>query len=222
MGQLDPDAVEYIPPEAASTYAKLAERYGFEYYRSVAADIVEYLNPGDRLLDAGTGPGFLPILIAEQMSTVRIHAFDFTHELLRYGAVEAKRRKVDDLVSFFAADCYAIPVPDCTYPFLLSTGVLHSLDDPRSVLAEFHRVLEPGGSAWVFDPAILDLPEEPDLDLTDHEQTVFQTYGVQTAGEQRSISMAQANRLVEDSPFTESSIAEGEAGDIRLYLSRKR
>ena len=220
MTSIDPDAVEHIPPEAASTYTKLAAAYGQEYYRSVAEDVTEQLEPGDRLLDAGTGPGFLPISIADRVDSARIYAFDFTPELVKHGYDEARRRGVDDIVSFFVADCYAIPSPARSYSHLLSTGVIHSLDDPVSVLDEFYRVLEPGGVAWVFDPVIMDVPDEPDIELTEHERDVFEAYGVATGDEERPLSMTRAEEIVDDSSFADAVIEEGDRGDVRVFLTR--
>lgn len=226
MPPIDPNAVEHIPAEAASTYAKVAAAYGREYYRSVAEEIVPRLAPGSRVLDAGTGPGFLPLLLAEETNSGRIDGFDFTRELLLYGRNQAKSRGVDDRISFFAADCYAIPVAEQRYSFLVSTGVLHSLDEPVRALAEFYRVLRPGGTAWVFDPAILDLPDDPagddsELDLTDHEQEVLRSYGVRKNDDEPPISVAEAERLVAESPFEDAEVREGEQGDVRLYLGRR-
>ena len=220
MTPIDPDAVEHIPPEAVSTYTKLAAAYGQPYYRSVADDVTARLEPGDRLLDAGTGPGFLPIMIAERVNSARIYAFDFTPELVRYGYDEARRRGVDEIVSFFVADCYAIPSPARSYSHLLSTGVIHSLDDPVSVLDEFYRVLEPGGVAWVFDPVIMDVPDEPDIELTEHERDVFEAYGVATGDEERPLSMSRVEEIVTDSSFGEAVIEEGDRGDVRVFLTR--
>lgn len=38
-----------------------------------------------------------------------------------------------------------LPVPDASYDVVLSTQVLEHVDDPRTYLAECHRVLRPGG-----------------------------------------------------------------------------
>lgn len=220
MALIDPDAVEYIPTEAASTYAKLAAAYGQEYYRSVANFVSARLRPGDRLLDAGTGPGFIPLLIAERTTDVSIDAFDFTEELLRYGREKAARQELEQRVSFLTADCYSIPTAAQSYQTVLSTGVLHSLDEPVVALDEFHRVLEPGGTAWVFDPAILDVPDDPDLELTEHEESVFQAYGIRTDAEEPPITTGEAEQLIERSSFGESTVWEGTRGDIRISLIR--
>lgn len=216
MTRIDPGDVEHIPAEAASTYAKLATAYGGEYYASVASELAGHLEAVVRLLDAGTGPGELPIALARHCEDVRIEGFDVTPELLRSGRERAAEQGVLDRVSFFAADCYAIPVPRDSYEALTCTGVLHGLDRPVDALAEFRRVLAPGGSAWVFDPAVLDVPPDPDIDLTQHEREILESYD--GLAWEKVPSVAEARRLVESSPFESYRVEAGERGDVRLYL----
>lgn len=101
------------------------------------------------------------------------------------------------------------------------TGVLHALDEPARALAEFYRVLEPGGTAWISDPAILDVPEDPDIELTAHEREVFRVYGVRSVDEERPLSTDEARRLAAESPFEDATVEVGEPGDVRLTLSRR-
>lgn len=221
MSLIDPDAVEYIPAEAASTYTKLATEYGQRYYEEVSRELSDELTPGGRLLDAGTGPGLLPLLVAERVTELTVDAFDFTAELLQYGRQAADERGLDDRVSFFAADCYTIPVADEQYTEFVSTGVLHALADPSEALREWYRVLEPGGTAWVYDPTIIDLPANPDLELTDHEREVLDTYGVRSEEDDPALSVSEARELVATTPFEPISITEGPEDDLRMVLSRE-
>lgn len=220
MSLPEPNEVEHIPPEAASTYAKLAATYGQDYYRSVADEIARRASPGDRVLDVGTGPGFLPLAVADRIDGVRIDAFDFTRELVQYGRRTAIEEGVRDDISFFVADCYTIPAASNSYSLLTCTGVLHSLDRPAEALTEFSRVLQPDGNALVFDPTILEVPDDPDLELTEHERTVLQLYHGRATAE--AMSVAEAEQVIESTPFTAATIEEGERGDLRLYLGQHR
>lgn len=217
---IDPDAVEYIPAAATSTYIKLAAAYGAEYYEGVADRLASHLEAGDRLLDAGTGPGLLPLAVAERAPDVRVEAFDHSGPLVRYGRDAAAERGVDDRVSFFVGDCNAIPVRDGRYPFLVSTGVLHALEEPERALRECHRVLRPGGRAWLFDPTVFDVPADPDLDLTPHERRVLEAYGIQRPIDDPTFTAGDARRLAADSPFESWTVTEGERGDVRMDLRR--
>ena len=221
MSLLEPDAVEHIPAEAASTYTKLADRYGQEYYESVADDVANRLEPCDRLLDVGTGPGFLPLAVAERVDAAHLDAFDVTRELVAHGRAQAVQCGIHDRVSFFIADCYTIPVVAHSYSFLTCTGVLHALDRPAQALSEFYRVLEPGGEAWVFDPVIIDVPDSPVPELTEHEQEVFQAYGVRSDDDEPALPQTDAEPLVDASPFKTTEVRKGDQGDTRLFLTRE-
>lgn len=220
MSLPDPDTVEHIPPEAASTYAKLAATYGQDYYESVADELARQLTPGDRVLDVGTGPGFLPLALANRVDSVRIDAFDFTREFVQYGRKKAIEGGFRDEISFFVADCYNIPTASNSYTLLTCTGVLHSLDQPEDALTEFYRVIQRNGNAWVFDPAIIDVPDDPDIELTDHEQDILQLY--QGRATKERMSVVEAEQVIESTPFTAASIEEGEQDDLRLYLGQHR
>lgn len=225
MAPIDPGAEEYIPPEAASTYTKLAAAYGEPYYRTVVERIAPDLRAAGRLLDAGTGPGIFPIVLAERTAEraieIRIDAFDFTRRLVAYGRWKAEREGVDDRISFFTGDCNAVPAIDRSYDAITCLGVLHSLEEPLRALEEFYRVLEPGGTAWVFDPTIFDLPEEPDIELSPHERAVFDAYGVRSADDERPLSVDRAEELLDASPFESGTVTEGDPGDVRLRLDRR-
>ena len=224
MTDIDPAAQEYIPAAAASTYVKLARAYGEEYYKTVAR-IVTTEGPEDgttidRVLDVGTGPGGLALELAESTDVGHVDAFDYTVELVSAGRRAAARRGLLERVSFFAADCYAIPTAARTYDALTCTGVLHALEDPAAALAEFHRVLCPGGVALVFDPTILEVPENPDVDFTAHERQVFEAYGVRGEDEEAPVSLGEAKQLARESPLEIRAASLGRWDDVRLVLER--
>lgn len=218
--EFDPDDIEPIPATAASTYTKLAEAYGRDYYAAVADDAAKRsFDPEARLLDAGTGPGLLPVVMAERISTVQIDAFDYTQRLVEISQERARRHGVTDRVSLLTADIYALPFPEATYSFITCTGVLHGLREPDVALRELYRVLEPGGSVWAFDPAVLDIDESVETLLNDHEQAVLEAYRA-SDGTAAALEPDAAERLVAASPFERGEVTEGDDGDSRLYLTK--
>jgi SAM-dependent methyltransferase len=90
-----------------------------------------------RVLDAGAG-----------RAPYR-HLFDHvTYETADF--VQVSRKKYTDINH--VCDLTNIPVPDETYDLVLSTQVLQHVPDPVAMLREFHRVLKPGGQAWLSAP----------------------------------------------------------------------
>lgn len=49
-------------------------------------------------------------------------------------------------------DVSDLPMPDETYDLVFSSQTLEHVKDPLMVLAEYHRVLKPGGKAWLTAP----------------------------------------------------------------------
>lgn len=74
----------------------------------------------------------------------------------------------------------------------------------------------------MFDPVIIDLPDELDVDFTPHERSVFDSYGVRADRDEPTISADEAVRLVEATPFESVEVEEGERAEIRLYLRREK
>ena len=61
----------------------------------------------------------------------------------------------------YVCDLAEIPVPDASYDLVLCTQVLEHLPDPVAVLREFHRVLKPGGQAWLSAPLFFMEHQQP-------------------------------------------------------------
>jgi arsenite methyltransferase len=105
--------------------------------------------PGDRVLDAGCGPGFY---VAETLERVgpggSVVGVDASPPML---ALAAKRSEGHDNVSFHEGDVTALPVADADFDRALSVQVLEYVTDIPGALAELHRVLKPGGRVLLWD-----------------------------------------------------------------------
>lgn len=219
MTRLDPDATEHIPTWAASTYTKLAEAYGRPYYEKVADAAAEHATRASgRVLDAGTGPGILPVEIARRTEGIRVDAVDYTEPLVRSGQRRAARHDIANRVSFLVADVHTLPFEANSYAFITCTGVLHGLDDPARALTELYRVLAPGGVVWAFDPAVLPYDESAHELLDDHERAVFAAY--QAKGEPVGFSRDEADRIIAATPFEHARYEVGPSEDSRLFLHK--
>ena len=107
------------------------------------------LNPGDRVLDVGAGPGHQ----AFEMSSIvgasgRIDGVDPAES-----AIEIARRRCSDLrnVRFHLGQASELPFDEATFDAVMSSQVFEYLDDIASGLAEKHRVLKSGGRVLVHD-----------------------------------------------------------------------
>ncbi len=105
--------------------------------------------PGERVLDVGSGPGFLAAAIAEAVgSTGAVSGVDISEGLL---AVARSHCAHQPWVEFRHAEATKLPFADRDFDAAISTQVLEFVRDVPAALAEIHRVLRPGGRVVVVD-----------------------------------------------------------------------
>jgi arsenite methyltransferase len=115
------------------------------------AQFVLTLQPqaGERVLDVGSGPGFLAAAIAEATGpSGAVCGIDISEPLLTAARKHCARMP---WVEFHKADATQLPFPDRTFDAAISTQVLEYVGDVDAALAEIHRVLRPGGRAVIVD-----------------------------------------------------------------------
>ena len=101
------------------------------------------LNPGDRLLDLGTGTGDLARAALRQQPDCRVTAADFTLAMMLTG-----RRRPGKQLDWSAADALNLPFASASQDALVSGFLLRNVANLDQALREQLRVLKPGGR-WV-------------------------------------------------------------------------
>ncbi len=122
------------------------------YYSQVADEIISHIRQG-HMLDLGTGPGYLPIEIVKRASEINITGVDLSRKLIHMARANAQKAGYASQLSFEVGDSARLRFDDAVFDMVISTGMLHSLKKPVSVLKEINRVLKPGADAWIYDPA---------------------------------------------------------------------
>jgi SAM-dependent methyltransferase len=111
------------------------------------------LDPGERVVDVGSGAGFDSFVAAHQVTRDgRVVGVEMTAEML-----ERSRRNAAALglehVTFNEGLAESLPVEDGWADVVISNGVINLCADKRRVLEEIHRVLRPGGRLQFADIA---------------------------------------------------------------------
>lgn len=135
-------------PAEARAYAEMDHS---EANRAFVEDLICFrLTAGD-LLDLGTGPADIPILLAKALPDVRITALDLSHEMLKIARLRVAEAGLSARIRLMPGDAKALPFGDEQFDGVFSNTILHHVSDPRLFFVEAARVCRSGGRLFVRD-----------------------------------------------------------------------
>lgn len=100
-----------------------------------------------RILDVGTGPGFFAINLA--LAGHEVTAVDVTEHMIWHARQNAESYGAN--VTFLVQRGEFLPFEDGSFDLIVSRNVIWNLEYPEEALAEWARVLAPGGRMVYFD-----------------------------------------------------------------------
>jgi SAM-dependent methyltransferase len=136
----DVSETEALPDSVIESFAGVGNPFAFGR-----------LNPGETVVEVGSGAGFDAVLAAQQVGpTGRVIGVDMTPAMLEKASGNAA---VLGLGNLEVRQGYAeeLPVPDETADVVISNGVINLSPDKLTVFREIARVLKPGGRVQIAD-----------------------------------------------------------------------
>ncbi|MGH9137808.1 MAG: class I SAM-dependent methyltransferase [Acidimicrobiales bacterium] len=132
-------------PSVAPLFDRVARRYDTEIlqrinYRPAQDEILAALrfSGASRIVDVGCGTGILATRIHDELSPAVVYGVDASPGMLAQAAARSSS------VRWLNGPAEQLPLPDGDVDAAVSTHAFHFFDKPAA-LADFHRVLAPGG-----------------------------------------------------------------------------
>lgn len=144
---------ETIKASVQHQFNQVAANYSVSSVHARGVDLPEMvkaagLSGGERVLDAGCGTGHTALTFAPHVGEVV--AVDFSAGMLEQGRRLAVERRLEN-IDFRLGDVEALPFGPGEFDLVVSRFSAHHWPHPQQALAEFHRVLRPGGRVLLAD-----------------------------------------------------------------------
>lgn len=150
-----------LEPEAMDTAEEAAEYQAMDHSAANEAFVARLIELGGRglMLDLGTGPAQIPVLLCGRLPEARLVAIDLARHMLRLAEEHVARSGFADRIELRHMDAKDLAFADDSFDVVYSNTILHHIPDPRPFLREARRVLRPGGVLLIrdlFRPATLE------------------------------------------------------------------
>lgn len=115
--------------------------------------ILEFLpvKPKMKILDLGTGSGYLSFAVAERCPGTEITGLDIVEKALENNRKTAVDKKLDN-ISFVSYDGMNFPFSDGKFDMVISRYSLHHFPEIQKSIQEVSRVLKSDGLFFISDP----------------------------------------------------------------------
>lgn len=170
-----------------------------EVFPALVEDLLEDVRDARRGLDAGCGPGQFTILTAERLPQLEVWGIDLAPTMIDLARAHAAQSPAASRLHFEVADVAKLPFPEDHFDLVLSSGSIKHWPDPAAGLAELHRVLAPGGRAFIGEMNRLPPPEAVARHRARIRHWVFWLIYPQVF--KKALTPAEARNLFARSPF---------------------
>lgn len=139
---------------------------------SHAAHLLPHLQPGQRVLDFGCGPGTISVGLAKAIEPGELHGVDLKQEQINLARSVADAGGHSN-ATFHVGDVTDLPFDDDYFDIAHGHSILTYVPDTQAVLTEVKRVLKPGGLISVREGIIGSSFVAPDFELLGDAWVMF-------------------------------------------------
>ena len=137
-----------FPRFAATLYDRLMAAAPIrQQFREMAEQIAARFETG-RLLDVGTGPGYLLFELNGLNPRIELYGLDISASMI----ARARRNLSGTAAALCQGSIRHTDYPDAFFHAVICSGSFYLWDEPEPCLSEIYRILGPGGFACFFEP----------------------------------------------------------------------
>lgn len=134
-------------------YARWAKNYDARWARyteDVLSRVLQILalTGRERILDVACGTGELERRMITRFPEQEVYGIDLSDDMLAWARTKLGHHP---RLHFAQGDSRALAFPDAYFDIVVSCSALHYMREPTRVMAEFARVLRPGGRVVIAD-----------------------------------------------------------------------
>lgn len=117
------------------------------------------IQSGMRILDLGTGTGYLAMQIAKEKKDVSVVGLDIVAETLERNKLQAKEKQIGN-IEFVAYNGIDFPFDEQSFDMVITRYALHHFPKIEHTFSEIARILKTDGVLFIADPT----PNDDDVD----------------------------------------------------------
>lgn len=111
------------------------------------------------VLDAGTGPGRIPLIMAQMCPQWKFVAVDLAESMLqiarqnlqKVNQTANQKTNLSERIRFELVDVKNLPYNDGEFDLIVSNSLIHHLPEPLTLFQEIKRILKPNGGIFIRD-----------------------------------------------------------------------
>ncbi len=150
---------EGIPWPGSVFYSAVSGTSVFRRHYELVAEDIKRCGTVGRILDVGTGPGWLLLALRRALPNAVLAGVDISEAMVMQARRNLGPYPGTGEIEIRTAGAEHLPFEDGAFDCIVSTGSLHHWKAPLVGLAEAYRVLRAGGYALVYD-LVRNMPPE--------------------------------------------------------------
>jgi ubiquinone/menaquinone biosynthesis C-methylase UbiE len=103
------------------------------------------------VLDVGTGPGDISVLLAQRAPGLRIVAIDLGEHMLALARANVERAGLAERIAVSRRDAKATGLPPAHFDMVICNSLVHHVADPEALFRELRRVARPEAAFFIKD-----------------------------------------------------------------------